>query len=283
METNMEKEAQFSNMPFLAEVLEEPEKDNIVLEMPENGRGDKKNGENKEIVFKLELVPGADNDTLEVLEDEPVEIDEKTNTPKDDWDWKPLGMSKFLDWVQDRFHNIPKHSGQDLTGLDRAISYCERLVSEIRRAVKGDFKREIDTSKADEALSELHKAIERLEERSNKVETRKFKKSKKSDARFSLVKNAETSITGHAVIMVPYLISNVARACIDATVSGGRDIEECFEKLASEYKLDKREKSQVVQLIKDMGYPMMLDRLNTGKDLKPAEDGVKEYNQQYYA
>lgn len=280
----MEKEAQLTNLPFLSEVFDEPEKENIVLEIPEKEDDGKGDNEQKNIVFKLELVPGADNNTLEVLEDEPIEIkEEEADGPKDDWDWKTLGMSKFLNWVQDRFQSIPKHSGQDLTGIDRAVSYCERLISEIRRAVKSDFKREIDTSKADEALAELHKAIDRLQERGNKIEVRKFKKSKKANQQYDLVKNAETSITGRTVVVVPYLVSNIARACIDATVSGGRDIEDCFEKLATEYKLDKREKAQVVQLIKDMGYPMLLDRLNPGKDIKPSSDDVMEFNQQFYS
>lgn len=279
----MEKEAQLSNLSFLTEVLEEPERDRVVLDLPEDFE-DKKYDESKEYVFKLELVPGADNDTIEILEDEPVEVKEEEEIkPKDEWDWETLGGAKFLDWVKDRFSSVPKHSGSDLTGIDRAISYCQKLIGEIRRAVRKDFKREIDTAKADEALSELHKAIERLEDRGNKIESKKFKKSKKADAQYKIIKEAETSITGKSYISVPYIVSIIARACIDATVSGGRDMSDCFEKLSAEYKLDKREKLQAVQLIKDMGYPMILDRLNFGKEIKPSEVEVKEYNQQFYA
>ena len=281
----MEKEAQALNFPFLAEVSEEdPKERHVTLEVPEdtNVKETEKDGV-KEISFKLDLVPGADNETIEVLEDEPVEIKEEP-LPKDAWDYEALGSAKFLEWVQDRFKNIPKHSGQDLAGCLRAVSYCERLISEVKKAVRRDFNREIDASKADEALSELYSAIERLEDRAKKLESKKFKvKQKKGEFNTELVKTADTTTTGQIIVTVPYLISNVARACIDATVSGGRDMEECFEKLASEYKLDKREKSQVAQLIKDMGYPLLLDRLNPFKPLTPSDNEVKEYNTQYYA
>ena len=281
----MEKEAQALNFPFLAEVSEEePQERHVTLEVPEDTdvKETEKDGV-KEISFKLDLVPGADNETIEVLEDEPVEVKEDPQ-PKDAWDWETLGSKGFLNWVQDRFKNIPKHSGQDLAGCLRAVSYCERLIAEVKKAVRRDFNREIDASKADEALSELYSAIERLEDRAKKLESKKFKvKQKKGELNAELVKTADTTTTGKIVIMVPYLISNVARACIDATVSGGRDMEECFEKMASEYKLDKREKSQVAQLIKDMGYPILLDRLNPFKPLTPSDNEVKEYNNQYYA
>ena len=279
----MEKEAQLSDLSFLAEVLEEPEKENVVLEFPERHE-DKPDDSTKEYVFKLDLVPGSDNDTIEVLEDEPVEVKEEGSpVPKDEWDWETLGSAKFLDWIKDRFHSVPKHTGVDISGIERAISYLKRLFSEIRAAARKDLKRELDTAKIDNILVEIHKAIERLEDRGNKIESKKFKKNKKSDMQYGLIKEADTTITGKSYISVPYIVSIIARACIDATVSGGRDIEECFEKMATEYKLDKREKLQAVQLIKDMGYPMILDRLNFGKEIKPSVNEVKEYNQQFYA
>lgn len=294
----MEKKAQFLDFPFITEVLEKPQKedkendeksfDHIdvvdfdVKEVKEEGLDEPK----KEITFKLDLVPGADEDTVEVLEDEPVEMDEKTNTPVDDWDWEGYGgTGKFLEWLQERFQTIPRHTGQDTTGVERALAYFERLKAEVRRAMRKDFKREIDARKAEEALEEIHKGVERLEERLEKLETRKFKRNKKKNSAFQaqLVKNADTVTTGKIMVAVPYLISNVARSCIEATVQGGKDIEDVFKKTAEELKLDKREKYQVACLIKDMGYPMMLDRVNPFKDVKPGTTEVSEYMTQYYA
>ena len=51
-----------------------------------------------------------------------------------------------------------------------------------------------------------------------------------------------------------------------------------------EYKLDNREKLQVVQLIQDMGYPFILDRACLNKpELKPSENIDGEFSLQYYS
>ncbi|MFZ4795899.1 MAG: hypothetical protein ACOYMA_00300 [Bacteroidia bacterium] len=241
--------------------------------------GDK--GEPKTYIFKLDIVPGAGSDTVEEMQEE-VEIDEKTNTPVDDWDWESGGLSKFLEWLEVRFKGIPQHKGQDTTGVERALAYFQRLDTEISRAMKKDYKREIDASSAEEARTEIMNGMDRLIERLEKLRNKKFKKNKKAGYN-AFVKTAETSTTGRMIVNVPYFISNVARTCIDATVQGGKDMEEVFVKVAKEYDLDKREKSQVVQLIKDMGYPMMLDRVNPFKPINPSSSEVSEYMTQYYA
>jgi hypothetical protein len=250
--------------------------------------GDTDGDGHDEYVFKLSLVPGADDEEVEEIPEEPVEMDEKTNTPLDSWDWEGHGgPGKFLNWLQGMFQSIPKHSGQDTTGVERALAYFQRLDTEISRAMKKDYKREIDAAGAEKARSEIETGMERLMERLEKLRAKKFKryqKSKKASDAFGLVKEAETSTTGKIIISVPYLISNIARTCIESTVQGGRDMEEAFTKLAEDYKLDKREKFQVAQLIKDMGYPILLDRLNFGDEkLTPSAPGIKEHMQQYYA
>jgi hypothetical protein len=87
----------------------------------------------------------------------------------DDWNWEKGGTAKFLDWLQTRFKSIPQHSGSDTTGIERAISYFERLNVEISRAMKKDYKREIDAAKAEEARAEIMKGLERLLDRLEKL------------------------------------------------------------------------------------------------------------------
>lgn len=235
----------------------------------------------KEYVFKLQDVPGAEEDIVEEPEEEeePKEVVEENI---DDWNWEKGGTAKFLDWLQTRFSSIPQHSGSDTTGIERAIAYFERLNVEISRAMKKDYKREIDAAKAEEARSEIMKGLERLLDRLEKLNSKKFKRTKKrADLETQMVKTAGSAL-GNMVINVPYLISNIARTCINSAVQGGKDIEAIFDKLCKDFSLDKREKFQVVLLIKDMGYPMLIDRVNFGKSISP-ENELSEFIKQYPA
>lgn len=221
----------------------------------------------KEYVFTLKDVPGAAEDVVEEPEEEEEKKEVVEEQPVDEWNWEKGGTAKFLDWLQNRFKSVPQHSGSDTTGIERAISYFERLNTEISRAMKKDYKREIDAAKAEEARAEIVKGMERLLDRLEKLNSKKFKKTKKrAELENSLVKNAGAAL-GNIVVSVPYLISNIARTCINAAVKNGQDIEQIFSVLAKDFSLDKREKYQVVLLLKDMGYPMIIDRVNFGKDI----------------
>lgn len=238
-----------------------------------------------EIDFKLNNVPGAD-DQEEIIEEDPEElVVNETQEEVDDWDWKKRGLSKFLDWVKNRFSNIPKHSGKDTTGIERVIAYLKRMDSEISKAMKEDFNREIDAGKAEEARSEIAEGVKRLEDRLSKLLSKKFKKSKKAIEENYLVKEAGTPRgVGNMVNSVPYFVTSIARICINGMVSSGKDMEETFKILAKEYKLDNREKFQVIQLIQDMGYPFIMDRACLNKpELKPSENVDGELSLQYYS
>lgn len=283
-QTSGETEITEINLPEDGDKLPE-----VIQEIKEDmDNSDANSDVKKEYVFKLDTVPGAEADVTEIAEDEVPEVKEGESEKvqvKDDWDWRSRGVAKFLDWLQERFTNVPKHSGQDTTGIERCIAYFKRLNSEISKAMSEDYKREIDAAKAEEARSEIIDGLNRLLERLDKLNSKKFKNKKKAEYDSQqFVKTAETSTTGKIVVTVPYLISNIARACIESTVQGGKDIEDCFEKLSKEYSLDKREEAQVVQLIKDMGYPIMLDRMNPFKDINPSSTKeVSEYQANYYA
>jgi len=318
----MEKEAQFSGFPFLAEVFEEnkPKKEDeesekkapvlFVSDEDENKEvvEDKEDDDDKTedesdddeiyeeetaaavpekgFVFKLDFLPGAEKGTVEILEEEPEkeEIDEKTNTPKSAWDWQALGVSNFLGWVHDRFKKIPSYKGSQLSGVERATAYLKRLNSEISKAMSQDYDGEIDVNQLHDARKEIIEGLKRLNEHLKILNEKNQPKSKKAFVEsYALTKNAETSTTGRIIVSVPYFISNIARACIESTVQSGHDIEKILNSLDDEYKFDKREKFQVVQLIKDMGYPILLDRINAFKDIKPSEVKESEYMTQYYA
>jgi hypothetical protein len=216
-----------------------------------------------EIIFVLDEIPGAPNAQEILIQDDDDDIEVQGDDPADVdlWKWQPSG---FLDWLKKMFGGVPSHSGYDTTGLERAISYFEALDREITRAMRTDFKNEIDSAKAERAREQIEDGLERLAKRLEDVKKTKFKgRGKKSKAwaeETGIIKEAGTANITGVTITVPLLISRIARVCINGMVSAGHDIEDMFERQAAEYSLDKRERAELSQLLSDMGYPMLQDR-----------------------
>lgn len=177
------------------------------------------------------------------------------------WDWESRGADGFVVWIKERLSDVPKHSGYDSAGIERAISYLEKLDGEISKAMRLDLDGELDADKVEEVRSKIDDGIERLHDRLDKVRAKKGKRKKKADLQEALVKEAQkaTNISG-IVITVPLLISRIARVCINGTISAGHDIEDLFKRQSDYYDLNTREKAECMQLLADMGYPMRQDR-----------------------
>ena len=218
-----------------------------------------------EVVFTLDKIPGAPN-AQEIIvdndDDEDVVEVEADPADADAWKWEHSG---FLPWLSKMFSNVPPHSGYDTTGLEKAISYFEALDREISKAMRTDFKDEIDSAQAERAREQIENGLERLIDRLDGVKVDKYKRHKKKSKSWAeeagIVKEAQksTPISG-ITITVPLLISRIARVCINGMVSAGHDIEDIFKRQVAEYTLDKREQAELSQLLSDMGYPMMQDR-----------------------
>jgi hypothetical protein len=219
-----------------------------------------------EIVFNLDKIPGAPNAQEIIVEtegdDDNVEVDADPED-HDAWKWEHSG---FLPWLSKMFAQVPSHSGYDTTGLEKAISYFEALDREISKAMRTDFKDEIDAAKAERAREQIENGLERLLDRLESVKVDKYKRHKKKKSKgwaeeAGMVKEAQkaTNITG-ITITVPLLISRIARVCINGMVSAGHDIEDMFKRQVEEYSLDKREQAELSQLLADMGWPMIQDR-----------------------
>lgn len=230
-----------------------------------------------DMMFMLDPVPGAPNASEIVIQPEEESEEEIVISPdgsvgvdEDDvWNWQKGGPSGFIQWLKKMFDGVPQHSGYDSTGLEKAIAYFEAIDKEITKAMRQDFKNEIDSASAERAREQVENAIERLIERLEKVRMDKFKRHKKKNEKKKKSSLTEEAMIKEAsrgaringiVITVPLLISSIARVCINGMVSGGHDIEDMFEKQAKEYNLDKREKVELAQLLDDMGYFMHVDR-----------------------
>lgn len=179
------------------------------------------------------------------------------------WDWSKRGPTGFIAWVKERCDDVPKHSGYDTAGLERAVAYLERLDNEVSKAMRLDLDGELDANQIEKVRAIIDNGIERLHDRLDKVKSSKKKTRKKKGYELSegFQKEAQkiTGVSG-VLVTVPLLISRVARVCINGMVSGGHDIEDLFERQAKFYKLNDREQAEVMQLLADMGYAVRQDR-----------------------
>lgn len=216
---------------------------------------------NQDFSFTLPKVPGG-ADQEDIVEPAVIEVEEPEEVVEvvsDPWKWT---VPSFLSWLQNKMTNVPKHSGRDTAGLERAVAYLEAIDREISKAVRMDLNNEIAIDAVEKARDELHKGIERLQERLDKVKSSKYpgkKKKKADDESDSLVKEAKATHVGGIVVTVPLLISSLARSCINGMVSAGHDIEDIFRKVSKEYDLSKREQLELIQLLSDMNYTVRRD------------------------
>lgn len=209
------------------------------------------------------------------------------NKKKDKWDWKAVGFGQFTVWVKERFDSVPKHSGYDLSGLERAHSYLERLHSEISKAMRADLDGELEADMIAGIHEKIEEGLEKLEGRIEKVKKSKDSRKKKSDYQENnLVKEAQKifGVQSGVVITVPLFISSVARTLVNGMVSGGHDIEHMYVKLCKKFKLDDREKMELIQLLQDMGLPMIKDRgLMPEEGFDPSSSDNFDYGSNYKA
>lgn len=230
-----------------------------------------------EVEIVVEELPGAPTGTKDpepeievadaagpVVEEQPAADSKSKKDPK--WDWEAHGPTGFIAWVKSRCDDVPKHSGYDTAGLERAVAYLEKLDGEISRAMRMDLDGELDANQIEKVRAMIDDGISRLHDRLDKVKkVKKTKRSKKKsaseEANEMMVKEAQkiTGVSG-VVIMADLLTSRIARVCINGMVSGGHDIEDLYARQVKEYGLNKREQACVMQLLSDMGYPLRQDR-----------------------
>jgi hypothetical protein len=230
-----------------------------------------------EVAIVIDELPGAPVGTKDpepeievsdaagpVVEEDANDAKKSKKDPK--WDWEAHGPTGFITWVKARCDDVPKHSGYDSAGLERAVAYLERLDGEISRAMRMDLDGELDANQIENVRSMIDEGISRLHDRLDKVKkVKKSKRSKKKNASEEtsdlFVKEAQkiTGVQG-VIIIADLLTSRIARVCINGMVSGGHDIEDLYARQVKEYGLNKREQACVMQLLTDMGYPLRQDR-----------------------
>ena len=78
----------------------------------------------------------------------------------------------------------------------------------------------------------MEDGIERLEKELNK-------RRKKADTNHGMTKEGQKAMgvnSGGVMVTVPLIVSAIARACVNAVITNGKDLEDTFDKLAKKYK-----------------------------------------------
>lgn len=224
-------------------------------------------GENLEIF--ISEIPGAPDNVppipepvLEVEESKEEDENEASSKKPEKWNWGQHGAEGFISWVKGRLDEVPKHSGLDSAGLERAIFYLDRIDNEISKAMRQDLDGELDANKIEEVRSKIEDGLNRLHDRLEKIKKSKKRNKKKAEFEPILVKEGQkiNGVKGGVYITVPLLISGIARTCVNSLVSAGHDIEQTYFDQVKKYKLNEREKSEVRWLLFDMGYVIRGDR-----------------------
>jgi hypothetical protein len=253
-----------------------------------------------DVEIVVEELPGAppgtkDPEPMLEVSDEPLHADEKPADDANDakkeknekWDWSKKGPHGFVAWIKERIDSVPKHSGYDSAGLERAMAYMDRLDNEISKAMRMDLDGELDANKVEEVRAKLDEGIARLQARLDKVkETKKSTRKRKKSSEIEhegIVKEAQKILGVSGVyIMAPLLISGLARICVNGTISAGHDISDLYHRQVQQWKLSDREQFELKQLLFDMGFPIPYDRsVVADQDFDPASEDNYEFMANY--
>lgn len=275
------KSAQVLNVEDLSKELgsdevilyeEKPSDEDVVeLHKPEE--------ETLEIMLKLPSIPGSTIQDIEVY-DEPYQVEEKPKASKKDTnnlevkdprDWRSWGPARALEWAQYMFENIPKHSGQT-TGIERNISYLEKMDRDLSKMIAEDYAGEVDIVKFEQVRYEIRSGIHRLEEAKDRLDSMHKRKKKADDGDVELVKEAKQTAIHGMIITIPVFISRLASTLINGMVSGGKNIEHEYDKLSKEWKLTAREQVELMETLQHFGYAMPL------RDRGLPRDGTIDYS-----
>jgi len=192
-----------------------------------------------EILESNDMVVDEDsitNDMILVDETEenalqPMEVEAWTN-PND-----------FVKYCTASLRSAPQIKADNLNSLRRAVAYYDRLEKTI---IKGATA---DAEQAELSMDQLE-VLDNTEENLNTIR----EQIQIAASRTNILKTASKS-AGFVYVVDPFLFA-IARLCINAKISNGKNIEDVFTKLASRFSINDREKFALKQIMRDMGYPI---------------------------
>tara|TARA_B100001094_G_scaffold333399_1_gene411478 strand:- start:3306 stop:4385 length:1080 start_codon:yes stop_codon:yes gene_type:complete len=259
-----------SSLGDLAEELKETEEE--VEELLEE-HGDSKISD---------LIPGANISIKEVGGEEEAKETDYAN----DGD-----LSKFMEYIASEYpSNIPTHDGRTTVGCEKAISFLDRLNSQISRAVQDDVESHLDLERLEGIRGSIMRDVITLKDHLNnlkkKIKEQHLKKATKTAPLWvnadgeKVVLTKEAAIPNNLVIAITPFERAISGMMINAHVSAGKPMAEVYEALKEKYDLTDREELAILQICMDSGFPLFKDRgAASGKDKKDSlsVDFLKNY------
>lgn len=256
----------------------------------------------------LEAIEGDLGD-LEGLEGEIIPGSEFRETDFDDEDdasekdYENDGdLSKFMDYISNSYPaNIPQHDGSSVLGCERAVSFLDRLNSQISRAIRDDSDSVIDIGALESVRLNIMKDILVLKNHVGKLK-KKFKDQHRKDAsvdenrvpswiakdgeevEFNELKKEATTPNNMVIAISPFERA-ISGIMINAHVSSGNDMEEVYGFLSKKYDITPREELSIMQVLSDSGYHIFKDRgtyAGKGSDKESGNRGV-DFVKNYFA
>jgi hypothetical protein len=254
-----------------------------------------------ELTFKLPPLPGSDAEIpLEVSTDDAIEVEDKGDDGKKSKDkndaeeekvveiqdhWNPLkthGPEKVFDWYKDRINSIPKHSGREISGIERVIAYLTRMDREMSKVIANDYDGKVDIAAFENARTELHHGVDRLEKALETLKKSMPRRAAEVQYELLVKEGQKATHVGGIIVTVPIFISRLARICINGMVSAGKDIEDIYARLVKKYALNEREQAELMQLLSDMNFPLRRDRgYNTDELIDQTSENNFEWTPSY--
>lgn len=222
----------------------------------------------------------------EYLDDEMFVVEEEE--PSEDWleTSDPKHFIMFLTKEMNRFPK-PQEVIGSINKIEQALGQWRRLDSYISKALREDYDGILDISYIDEVRGYVDNCIDQLEDMQNGIihqkKRQKQMRKRKAEDESEMKKEAGTAKVN--MVITPFQRA-VTSLLMNGVISGGRNIEELWQKAKEKYELTPREELEIVQLLADMGYPVFKDRLMVGEQLdnpSKAEDGKGEWQNQYYS
>ena len=230
----------------------------------------------------------AENDLLS--NEQPVwEInDEEEEEESQDW-LETKDPKHFVMFLQKEINRFPSPNSVrgNVSLIEQSLGQWKRLDAFVSKALREDYEGVLNLQYVDKVRSLVDRNIESLEDMLDsfyafRKKKRQLKK-RHADSDAEMVKNAGTA--EFTMIVTPFQRA-IAGMLVNGNVSGGKNIEELWDKIKEKYSMTEREELEIMQIMADMGYPIFKDRFRIGDEVHnpqaPEEESKGEWPKQYY-
>lgn len=228
------------------------------------------------------MLPGASEP---IFEEEPQE--EEADDEEIETNWADDGdTSKFMDFLRSAFDSIPSHSGNSISGCERALAYLNKLNREISKAIRTDENNSLD-GHLDEVEDYRVKTLQGMVALKKRIGDLKRKVKEEGSQMSSLAsEDIETMIkesinneelvkeakSGKLQVVITPFERAITGILINSVVSAGHPFEDVYDYLKKKFDITEREELAILQIVMDMGFPIFKDRGTIGE----SGDGERE-------